>query len=76
MDKTREQHLKWCKDRAMEYVNMGDNSQALASMASDLGKHPDTAPSSGMASTLGIGLLMAGQLGTVEQGAKFIQGFN
>ena len=68
--------MKWCKERAMEYVNMGDNSQALASMASDLGKHQETASSSSMASTLGIGLLMSGQLATIAQGRKFIEGFN
>lgn len=72
----RNEHMRWCKERAMEYVNMGDNSQALASMASDLGKHPETSSSSDMASTLGIGLLMAGQLATIEQGRKFIEGFN
>ena len=74
--KTRSEHMRWCKNRALEYVNDGDNPQALASMTSDLGKHPETDPSAGMCATLGMGLLVAGELDTVEQGHKFIEGFN
>lgn len=37
---TRLEHLRACKERALEYLP-GDPGQALASMASDLGKHED-----------------------------------
>lgn len=40
---TRSEHIRWCKQHAREYVNEGDLSQAVASMISDLGKHPETA---------------------------------
>lgn len=40
---TRAEHLAWAKQRALEYVDMGDISGALASMMSDLGKHPELA---------------------------------
>ena len=36
---TRAEHLRWAKDRALEYVEAGDLDQAFASLASDLGKH-------------------------------------
>ena len=39
---TRDEHLAWCKRRALEYVGAGDLRQAVASMASDLKTHPDT----------------------------------
>lgn len=39
MDRT--EHLAWCKRRALEYVEAGDLSSAVASMGSDLRKHPE-----------------------------------
>ena len=40
---SRADHLAWCKKRALEYVDRGDWVQAVASMGSDLDKHPETA---------------------------------
>ena len=71
---TRAEHLAWCKSRAMEYVDAGDVSQAMASMASDLGKHPETAGHAGV--QLGTMLLLAGHLNAVEEMRRFIEGFN
>jgi hypothetical protein len=42
MTVTRDEHLAWCKKRALEYVDAGDLTNAVASMGSDLKKHPDT----------------------------------
>lgn len=42
MDTDRAAHLQWCKDRALEYVRAGDLENAIASMQSDLTKHPET----------------------------------
>jgi hypothetical protein len=39
---TREDHLAWCKQRALEYAAVGDLDNAVASMGSDLNKHPET----------------------------------
>lgn len=36
---TREQHLAWAKQRALEYVDAGEVDQAFASLMSDLNKH-------------------------------------
>lgn len=41
MGMTRAEHLAWSKARALEYVNAGDLAQAVASMLSDLGNHPE-----------------------------------
>lgn len=42
MSGSREEHLAWCKQRALEYLDAGDLPNAVASMGSDLTKHPET----------------------------------
>jgi hypothetical protein len=39
---TRTEHLEQCKQRARVYLNAGDLPNAVASMLSDLSKHPET----------------------------------
>jgi hypothetical protein len=39
---TRDEHLAWCKGRALEYVAAGDRARAVAGMAADLKAHTDT----------------------------------
>ena len=39
---TRDEHLDWCRKRALEHLDAGDLTHAVASMASDLKTHPDT----------------------------------
>ena len=71
---TREEHLKWCKQRATEYLDKRDIANAVASMLSDLSKHPDTKKSAeGACAMLGI---MAIQSGSPEEVRRFIDGFN
>lgn len=71
---TRAEHLAWCKKRALEYVDAGDMNQAFASMASDLGKHPETQGHGGM--ELGMMMLMGGFLSQPQKMREFINGFN
>ncbi len=71
---TRTQHLEWCKKRALEYVEANDCKQAFMSMASDMGKHPETAKH--IAIGLGFQMLMGGHLDRPDQMRKFIEGFN
>ena len=74
---TREQHLKRCKDTAIEYVNAGDLLEAVTSMMSDLQKHPDTANSKGGAlDALGFMAAMQAQNGDRAAVVRYIQGFN
>ena len=70
----REEHLNWCKDRAMEYVERNDFTNAVASISSDLKKHPETADHPGI--HLGMMLMMSGLLSSKTEAEKFIQGFN
>lgn len=71
---TRQEHLKWCKKRALEYVDRGKLTDAWASMLSDLGKHPETAKHAGL--ELGMMMLMKGRLSSQDEMRKFILGFN
>lgn len=73
MNVTREEHLAWCKERALLYVDIGDLDQAFASMTSDLDKHPETAGHSG--SQIGVMMFLGGLLSTREKMREFIEGF-
>lgn len=74
LTETREEHLKFCKRRALEYVDSGDLNGAFSSMASDLGKHSETANHIGI--ELGMRLLMIGDLNTSDKMRRFIEGFH
>lgn len=73
MNQTREQHIQWCKDRALEILKSGDINRAYASMVSDLGEHPETKDHS--SNMLGIILMMSGRLSTQDAMKKFIEGY-
>jgi hypothetical protein len=73
-DMTRSEHLQWCKQRAIEYIDAGDLQQAFASMVSDLNKHTETAGHPAI--ELGTMQLMSGFLSTPDAMKKFIEGFN
>jgi hypothetical protein len=73
MAQTRAEHLKWAKDRALEYADQGDVAQAMASLGSDLNKHPETKDHSGM--ELMMLLAMSGRLDAPGELRKFIEGF-
>lgn len=71
---TRAEHLTWAKERALEYVDAGDLSTALTSIASDLNKHPETKNHPGV--MLGMQLMVSGHLDTPKQMRDHIEGFN
>lgn len=71
---TRAEHLQWAKDRALDYADCGDLNSAMASMASDLSKHPETAGHPGM--ELWMMLAMSGHMQTAAEVRDFINGFN
>lgn len=39
---TRTEHVTWCKERALEYIEQGQPHYAYSSMVSDMGKHDET----------------------------------
>lgn len=69
---TREEHLAFCKQRALEYVEVGDLPGAAASMGSDLMSHPET-------QTFGPEIIFMGameaQAGDPEKVRRWIEGF-
>ncbi len=70
---TRLEHLEWCKQRAREYLDAGDAANAVASMMSDMRRHPENeAAIQGPLAVIG---LMAARDG-VEAARRFIEGFN
>lgn len=73
-ERTRDEHLAWAKQRALEYVDAGDTKNAVASMLSDLKKHPELEHHTG--AKLGVSLLFAGLLATPRDVRKWIEGFN
>lgn len=73
-DQSYEDHLKFCKQRALEICNRGDAAGAYASFCSDMEKHPETAKHPAI--PLGVQLMIIGDLKTPEKMRKFIEGFN
>lgn len=71
---TRAEHLQWCKDRALEYAEKGDLTNAWGSMVSDLNKHDETRGHGAI--QLGMMMVMSGNLKTKDEMKKFIEGFN
>lgn len=55
----RSEHLAFCQQRALEYLDAGDLSNALASLVSDLRKHPDTAGVSSLVQVDGMRCVLA-----------------
>jgi len=70
----KQDHLAWCKERALDVLKSGDIPGAYTSMVSDLQSEPST--QNHPAIMLGMNLMMAGHLDTAEKMEKFINDFN
>jgi hypothetical protein len=70
---TRTEHLAWCKKRAHEYLERGQVADAIASMMSDMQKHPETKTNNQFLDAMG---LMAAASGNQEDARRYIDGFN
>ena len=69
--RTRDAHLEWCKDRAREYLDAGELLNAVTSMGSDLGKHPEL----GVSPNLLMAAAMRAQDGDARGVREWIEGF-
>lgn len=69
---TRAEHVKWCKQRALAYLDAGDLHNAVASMSSDMMKHEETRDAMKAMAMLGMAELMTGNADSVR---KYIEGF-
>lgn len=70
--RTREEHLAWCKQRALEYLDAGKLEEVVASMASDLNTHPGTRVGTDV--MLRVGLLYVDQ-GDPARLRMWVEGF-
>jgi hypothetical protein len=68
---TQDEHLVWCKQRALEYLARGEVQNAIASMMSDYNQHPDCKMNPILQS---VGLLAA-MHDDVHAARRFIEGF-
>jgi hypothetical protein len=68
---TREEHLQWAKERALQYLP-GDPLNAMASMMSDLRKHPELEHHIG----LQIAPILYGAHYDPQAVRRWIEGFN
>ena len=75
MPETRAEYVKWCKDRAMDYVNRSDLLNGVTSMMSDMEKRDDT--KLGPALThMGLLAAMEATRGNRDFVERFIIGFD
>lgn len=70
---TREERLEFAKNRALQYVEIGDLKQAFASLGSDLNYETTRDCNSRM--RLGFSVMFAGGMDTPEKMRRFIEGF-
>lgn len=71
---TRDEHLEWCKTRALEYCDDGDLQGAFASFQSDMTKHDETR--NHVALSLMNRMMFGGMMKTPGSMRHFIEGFN
>lgn len=71
--KTRKEHLAWCKQRALAYLDRRDLANAIASMNSDMAKHPETANVPPILRVMGMRAMLSRDEHEVR---RWIEGFN
>lgn len=71
---TRDEHLAWCKERALELLDAGELAESFNSMLSDLRKHPELENHAG--AMLGLMQRMGGFLDSPHAMRRWITGFN
>lgn len=71
---SRAEHLTWAKQRALDELGPGGGgpATAMASITSDLSKHPETAGHSGL--ELMMVLALGGHMRTSQQVREFVDG--
>jgi hypothetical protein len=69
---TRDEHLAWCKQRAHEYLAIGDIQNAVQSMLSDLQKHDETKAIAPELLALSFPVMLSGDH---DQARRYIDGF-
>ncbi|HEX3523892.1 MAG TPA: hypothetical protein VHT52_17625 [Stellaceae bacterium] len=68
----REEHLRWCKERANKYLDDGDIQSAVAGMVGDLTAHPETKNTNQYLLALGVILATNGDYAGAR---RWVDGF-
>lgn len=68
---TRSEYVRWCKQRALEYLDAGQHEDAVTSMLSDLGKHPETKIMLEWAAPMGLNAILQGP----DAARRFVEEF-
>ena len=71
-----DEHLAWCKKRALRLLDAGELLEAVTSMASDLSKHEETKIVSATLLGLEERAFMDAAEGNTDGARRFIEGFN
>jgi hypothetical protein len=71
---TQDEHLEWCKKRALEYLDAGDIPNAFTSMLSDVRKHPQLENHPGLMIGAGF-MLIPGWISNPVEVRRWIVGF-
>lgn len=71
----RAEHLQWCKDRALEYLNNGLIADGMASFISDMAKHEGTNASlnNGLSTLIIVQAIMSN---SQAECIRCVEGFN
>ena len=69
------EHMRWCKQRALEYVDRGELENALASFVSDIRKHESTAGNETLVFMCAVEGIAAVESGDGSRMRRFIEGF-
>jgi hypothetical protein len=73
---TRDQYLRWAKDRALAHVEQGEFWRAMNSFVSDLSKHPEIDDRTRQINReLGMSLLSYGFIRTKDDVRQWLEGF-
>lgn len=71
---TRDEHLAWCKARALEELKAGDPVAAIASMLSDVKKWDEPLYDPAVLQLLAVDAMLFGN--SPDQVRRWIEGFN
>jgi hypothetical protein len=70
---TRVEHVAWAKARALEYVDRDELANAVSSMISDMGKHPEINMNGVLVAAMAV---MTGHELRAAEVRHWIEGFN
>ncbi len=71
---TRDEHIKWCKARALALVETGDLGHTFGRLMNDINNHPKT--QGHVVITRGLTLMMTGRLDTQAEMRELIKGLD